>query len=285
MIGHPLEKLFIEPPLSGDLSIKLGRDTFSIPITRAKNSVAESLPDPKPPKEVMSVLPFDSPESSLEKDAKPFVEEEDDFGETIDLPQEEAPAPSPIELKPLPASLHYTFLNGDKETPVIISDKPFDGETSKLIAILEKHRSVFGYSLQDLKGIRPTLCTHRIPIDPSSTPSREPQRRLNNAMREVMKKEVLKLLHAGIIYTVPHSDWVSPIQVVPKKEGMTVVENNKNESIPQRTVMGCRMCIDYQKLIAATKKDHFRLPFIDEMLERLVKHSFLSFLDGYLGYH
>ena len=76
-----------------------------------------------------------------------------------------------IELKPLPASLRYTFLNSDKETPVIISDKLLEEETTKLITILEKHRPVFGYSLQDLKGISPTLCTHRIPIDPSSTPS------------------------------------------------------------------------------------------------------------------
>jgi hypothetical protein len=77
---------------------------------------------------------------------------------------------------------------------------------SKLTAVLEKHRSVFGYSLQDLKGVSPTLCTHRILIDPTSTPSQEPQRKLNNAMREVMKKEVLKLLHAKIIYPIPHSD-------------------------------------------------------------------------------
>jgi len=73
--------------------------------------------------------------------------------------------------------------------------------------------------------------------------------------------------------------------VVPKKGGMTVVENNKNELIPQRTVTGWRMCIDYQKLNAAAKKDHFPLPFIDEMLEWLAKHSFFCFLDGYLGYH
>ena len=125
----------------------MGRDTFIIPTTRAKNSMAESLPDPNLPKEVMSVLPFDSPESSLEKDAKLFIEEHDDLGETIDLPQEEALARPPVELKPLPAGLHYAFLNGDKETPVIISDKLSDEETSKLIIILEKHRSVFGYSL------------------------------------------------------------------------------------------------------------------------------------------
>jgi hypothetical protein len=127
----------------------------------------------------------------------------------------------------LPAGVRYAFLNGDKETPIIISDKLNDEEMSKLIAVLEKHTLVFRYSLQDLKGISPTLYTHRIPIDLASTPSREPQRRLNNAMREVVKKEVFKLLHTGIIYLIPHSDWVSPIQVVPKKGGMMVIENSK----------------------------------------------------------
>jgi hypothetical protein len=94
---------------------------------------------------------------------------------------------------------------------VIISDKITWEQTLCLMAILEKHRSCFGYSLQDLKGISPTLCTHRIPTDPTVLPSRESQHRLNNTMREVVKKEVLKLLHAGIIYPVSHSEWVSPI--------------------------------------------------------------------------
>ena len=108
---------------------------------------------------------------------------------------------------------------------MIISAKLSDEETRQLITVLETHRSALGYSLQDLKGISPALCTHRIPIEPDSASSREPQRRLNNAMREVVKKEVLKLLHAGIIYPVPNSEWVSPVQVVPKKGGMTVVRN------------------------------------------------------------
>jgi hypothetical protein len=89
---------------------------------------------------------------------------------------------------------------------MIISDKLSQEETFCLITILEKHRSTFGYSVQDLKGINPALCTHRIPTDPDVLPYREPQRRLNNAMREVVKKEVLKLLHARIIYPVPHSE-------------------------------------------------------------------------------
>ena len=129
------------------------------------------------------------------------------------------------------------------------------------------------------------ICTHRIPTDPSVSPSRESQRKLNNAMREVVKKEVIKLLHAGIIYPVPHSEWVSPDQVVPKKGGITVITNEKNELIPQCTVMGWWMCIDYRKLNKATKKDQFPLPFIDEMLERLANHSFFCFLDGYSEYH
>jgi hypothetical protein len=84
----------------------------------------------------MSVFHFESPESSLEKDAKLFIEEEDDLGETIDLPSKEVPAPPPVELKPLSAGVRYAFLNGDKNTPVIISDKLSDEKTSKLIAIL-----------------------------------------------------------------------------------------------------------------------------------------------------
>jgi len=75
-------------------------------------------------------------------------------------------------------------------------------------------------------------------------------------MRNVVKKEVLKLLHTGIIYVVPHSEWVSPIQVVPKKGGMTVVHNERNELTPQRTIIGWRMCIDSRKLNNETKKDH-----------------------------
>jgi hypothetical protein len=104
-------------------------------------------------------------------------------------------------------------------------------------------------------------------------------------MREVVKKKVLKLLKVGVIYPISDSEWVSPVQVVLKKGGMTVLRNEKNELIPQGTVTGWRMCIDYKKLNKATRKDHFPVPFIDEMLERLAKHSFFYYLDGYSGYH
>ncbi|KAD7478518.1 hypothetical protein E3N88_01654 [Mikania micrantha] len=96
-------------------------------------------------------------------------------------------------------------------------------------------------------------------------------------MSEVVKKEVLKLLDAGLIYPISDSAWVSPVQVVPKKGGMTVIVNEKKELIPSRTVTGWRVCIDYRRLNDATRKDHFPLPFIDQMLERL-SDSFTVFL-------
>jgi hypothetical protein len=103
-------------------------------------------------------------------------------------------------------------------------------------------------------------------------------------MREVVKKEVLKLLKAGVIYPISDSECDSLVQVVLKKGGMTVIRNEKNELVPQRTIIGWQMCIDYRKLNKATRKDHFLLPFIDEMLERLANHSF-CYLDSYSGYH
>ncbi|KAG7559383.1 Integrase catalytic core [Arabidopsis thaliana x Arabidopsis arenosa] len=112
----------------------------------------------------------------------------------------------------------------------------------------------------------------------------EPQRRLNPNLKEVVKKEILKLLDADVIYPISDSTWVSPVHCVPKKGGMTVVRNEKDELIPTRTITGHRMCIDYRKLNAASRKDHFPLPFIDQMLERLANHPYYCFLDGYSGF-
>ena len=103
-------------------------------------------------------------------------------------------------------------------------------------------------------------------------------------MKEVVRKEILKLLEAGIIYPVADSDWVSPVHFVPKKGGITVVPNDKDELIPQRIITGYRMVIDLRKLNKATKKDHYPLPLIHQMLERLSKHTHFCFLDGYSGF-
>ena len=129
------------------------------------------------------------------------------------------------------------------------------------------------------------ICTHRIHLEEDVKPSRQPQRRLNPVMKEMVKKEVLKLLDVGVIYPIADSKWVSPTQVVPKKSGVTVVANENNELIPTRVTSGWRVCIDYRKLNAGTRKDHFPLPFVDQMLERVAGHEFYCFLDGYSGYN
>lgn len=108
----------------------------------------------------MVFLPFEPPVSSLETDSKLFIQEEGDCGETMELPIHEKRTRPPIELKPIPKGLKYAFINGDSESPIFNSNKHSDEETSKLVTILEKHRSIFGYSLVDLRGISPNLCTH-----------------------------------------------------------------------------------------------------------------------------
>ena len=149
---------------------------------------------------------------------------------------------------------------------------------------LRKYRKAIGYSLDDIPGISPDFCMHRINLEDDAKTSIEQQRRLNPNLKEVVKKEIIKLLDAGVIYPISDSKWVSPVHVVPKKGGITVVKNEKDELIPTRTVTGHRMCIDYRKFNAATRKDHFPLPFIDQMLERLANHQYYCFLDGYSGF-
>ena len=113
----------------------------------------------------------------------------------------------------------------------------------------------------------------------------EHQRRLNPIMKDVVRKEVLKWLNAGFIYAISDSPWVNPTHVVPKKGGLTVIRNEKNELIPTRTVIGWRVCIDYRKLNTAIRNDRYPLPFIDQMLDRLEGPSHFYFLDGYSGYN
>ncbi|KAD3337312.1 hypothetical protein E3N88_32832 [Mikania micrantha] len=202
--------------------------------------------------------------------------------EPADKPSVEAP-PS-LELKELPPHLEYAFLDGDSDLPVIISAALTDVEKSRLIVVLKEHKQAIAWKLMDIKGIHPSFCTHRILMEEDYKPVVQPQRRLNPNMGEVVKKEVLRLLDAGLIYPISDSSWVSPVHVVPKKGGMTVVVNEKKEIVPTRTVTGWRVCIDYRKLNDATRKDHFPLPFINQMLERLSGQQFYCFLDGFSGY-
>jgi hypothetical protein len=189
------------------------------------------------------------------------------------------------ELKPLPDNLKYKFLGPTEYLPVIIASDLTDAQEEKLIEVLREHKEAIGWTIEDIKGICPSLVMHKIHLEEDSKPLREPQRRLNPAMQEVVRAEVIKLLDAGIIYPISDSKWVSPIHVVPKKAGLTVVTNKDNELVPTRIQSGWRVCIDYRKLNAATRKYHFPLPFIDQMVERLAGHEYYCFLDGYSGYN
>jgi len=214
-------------------------------------------------------------------DGSPHIE---DLGVEEMVEEEASPIPKEapkVELKPLPSNLRYEFLGLNSTYLVILNASLNEGETEKLLYVLKKYPKAIGYTIDDIKGINPSLCMHRILLEEDYKPSVEHQRRLNPNMKEVVKKEVLKLLDAGVIYPISDSKWVSLVQVVPKKGGLTVIKNDKNESIATRTITGWRMCIDYRKLNKATRKDHFPLPFIDQMLERLAKHSHFCYLDGY----
>ncbi|XP_073121593.1 uncharacterized protein [Henckelia pumila] len=106
-------------------------------------------------------------------------------------------------------------------------------------------------------------------MEEGANPTHQPQRKLNPPMMEVVKEEILKLLEVGEIYPIFDSKWVSPVQVVLMKTGITVVKNKDDELLPTRIQNAWRVCIDYKKLNAETRKDHFPLPFIDQMIERL----------------
>ena len=103
-----------------------------------------------------------------------------------------------------------------------------------MLRVLREHKKSLGWTIADIKGISPSICTHKILIEEECKPKVQPQRRLNPSMKEVVKAEVIKLLDAGMIYPISDSAWVSLVQVVPKKGGMTVIKNEKNELIPTR---------------------------------------------------
>ncbi|GJX48924.1 hypothetical protein Tco_0275769 [Tanacetum coccineum] len=192
--------------------------------------------------------------------------------------------PPEVELKDIPPYLEYAFLEGDNKLPVIIAKDLSVKKKAALIKVLKSHKPTIAWKLSDIKGINPEFCTHKILMEEDYKPAVQNQRRVNPKIHDVIKKEVKKLLDAGLIYLILDSPCVSPIHCVPEKGGFTVVENDENELIPTRLVTGWRVCIDYRKLNEATRKDHFPLPFMDQMLERLAGNEYYCFLDGFSGY-
>ncbi|GJV73321.1 hypothetical protein Tco_1493316 [Tanacetum coccineum] len=146
--------------------------------------------------------------------------------------------PPEVELKDLPPHLEYAFLEGDDKLPVIIAKDLSVEEKAALIKVLKSHKRAIAWKLSDIKGINPEFCTHKILMEEDYKPAVQHQRRVNPKIYDVIKKEVEKLLDAGLIYPISDSPWVSPVHYVPKKGGFTVVENNENELIPIRLVTG-----------------------------------------------
>nr|GFB36369.1 reverse transcriptase domain-containing protein [Tanacetum cinerariifolium] len=177
--------------------------------------------------------------------------------------------PPELELKDLPSRLEYAYLEGADKLPVIIAKDLKDDEKEAFLKVFKSHKRTIAWKITDIKGIDPSFCTHKILMEKDYKPAVQSQRQVNPKIHEVIKKEVIKLLDAEMIYPISDSPWVSSIYCVPKKGGITVVENKNKELIPTRLVTGWRVCIDYQKLNDVARKDHFPLSFMDQVLERL----------------
>nr|GEW80011.1 reverse transcriptase domain-containing protein [Tanacetum cinerariifolium] len=184
------------------------------------------------------------------------------------------------------------FLN-DESIPTGFENSFYDPEGDILYLEKLQNDDTFQLPLIDLKHVVETKAKPSIEEPPELELKElqedyklavQSQRRVNPKIHDVIKKEVIKFFDAGIIYPISDSPWVSPIHCVPKKGGMTVVANENNKLILTRLVTGWRVCIDYRKLNDDTRKDHFPLPFMDQMMERLAGNEFDCFLDGFLGY-
>ncbi|RDX67624.1 hypothetical protein CR513_53478, partial [Mucuna pruriens] len=150
----------------------------------------------------------------------------DQVGQTDLSPlNEKSPSPPPMELKPLPSHLKYAYLDSEQQLPVIIANNLLQEQEDKLLKVLRQHKKAIGWKLSDLPSINPSICMHKILMEEEVKPVRQQQRRLNPTILDVVKNEVSKLLAAGIIYPISDNQWVSPVQVVPKKSGMAVMKN------------------------------------------------------------
>nr|GFB84045.1 reverse transcriptase domain-containing protein [Tanacetum cinerariifolium] len=150
--------------------------------------------------------------------------------------QFEEDEPPEVELKELPPHLEYAFLGDNGKWPVIIAKDLSSNEKTDLINVLKTRKKAIAWKLTDIKGIDSEFCSHKILLKEDYSPKVQSQRRVNPKIHDVIKKEVEKLLDAGLIYPISDSPWVSPIHCVPKKGGMTVIKNDENELVPTRLI-------------------------------------------------
>ncbi|RVW25016.1 Gag-Pol polyprotein [Vitis vinifera] len=223
----------------------------------------EGLPEPS------DVLAIMSPWRRREEILPLFNKEDSQGAATEDPPK--------LVLKPLPVNLKYAYLEEDEKCPVVVSSTLTSDQEDSLLGVLIKCKKAIGWQISDLKGISPLVCTHHIYKEEDAKPVRQPQRRLNPHMQEVVRGEVLKLLQAGIIYLISNSLWVSPTQVVPKKSGITVIQNEKGEKVSTRPTSGWRVCIDYRRRMpfglcnALATFQRCMLSIFSDMVERIME--------------
>nr|GFB65670.1 reverse transcriptase domain-containing protein [Tanacetum cinerariifolium] len=141
-----------------------------------------------------------------------------------------------VELKELPPHLEYAFLGDNGKWPVIIAKDLSSNEKTALINLLKTRKKAIAWKLTDIKDIDPKFCSHKILLEEDYSPKVQSQRRVNPKIHDVIKKEVEKLLDAGLIYRISDSPWASPIHCVPKKGGMTVIKNDENELVSTHLV-------------------------------------------------
>ncbi|GJY57670.1 reverse transcriptase domain-containing protein [Tanacetum coccineum] len=165
--------------------------------------------------------------------------------------------PPKLELKDLPSHLEYAFLEENDKLPVIIAKGLKNDEKDALLKVLKSHKRAIAWKITDIKGIDPRFCTHKILMEDDYKPTVQSQRRVNPKIHEVIKKEVLKLLDAGMIYPISDSPWVSPVHCVPKKGGITVVANEENELIPSTVIQIPIDPQDQRKLLAHARMGTF----------------------------
>ena len=134
-----------------------------------------------------------------------------------------------LNLKSLPVELKYTYLEENNQCPVVISSSLTSHQENCLIEVLRRCKKAIGWQISDLKGISPLVCTHHIYMKEEAKPIRQPQRRLNPHLQEVVLVEVLEL--AGIIYPISDSPWVSPTQVVPRGQGLLWFRMKKEKKL------------------------------------------------------
>ncbi|XP_057734487.1 uncharacterized protein LOC130949902 [Arachis stenosperma] len=292
LLGRPFLKTskFKLDAFTGTYSFEVGDKTIKFNLEEAM----------KHPPEEYSVLRCDVTDEVVAKMQEEdhnklfyhIVEEADDQegehekvveNELRQLDEKEPQLEAKSELKPLLSHLKYAFLEDNQKFPVIIASK-LSSEEENLLDVLKKYKKAIGWSLADIMRIDPCKCMHRIFLQEGARPVRQPQRRLNPTILDVVKKEVTRLLDVGIIYPISDSEWVSPVQVVSKKSGITAVKKDDGEVVTKRVQNAWRVCINYRRLNAATRKDHYPLPFIDQMLDRLADKSHYYFLDGFTGY-